>query len=359
MLVTRWVSHEEMCPCSCNTSFRVVSSPHRLVVKTFDEFSKMVNVVRTFDEFSKMEIAQKIGTSGTRLVLTPLQSASKMHERSFVPSSRIFVWGATTRAFKQIARDARVKDWFAVQLHAFDETYPKSRTHVLAKYSQIQVEMIDEIFEMGSPNDDVQSTNPIFVHVFSNDFYAHHTTIYDDLRNRRELYCSPNQPYATPPLFLDNLHFNQSCATPLHWLDNLPHWGEHFDEHFDLHIWFTISSKCSPPNGGDCPTNGEEWHTPDFNDFVKSINLVLRLTILTKSLKWRLSKKGEEWHTAVPNEDFEMSKNMWVRPFVSTSHTINYSIWAKSDENCLQKVLPTYFSTFQNRRLGSINLLTF
>jgi hypothetical protein len=47
---------------------------------------------------------------------------------------------------------------------------------------------------------------------------------------------------------------------------------------------------------------------------------------------------------------------MWIRPFVSTFHTLKYSIWAKSDENFLQKVLPTYFSTVHNLRLGSINL---
>ncbi len=60
-----------------------------------------------------------------------------------------------------------------------------------------------------------------------------------------------------------------------------------------------------------------------------------------------------------PNEDFGPSKNMWVRAFVSTFHTHKYSIWAKSDENFLQNVLPTYFSTFQNLRLGSIHFTNF
>ncbi len=55
-----------------------------------------------------------------------------------------------------------------------------------------------------------------------------------------------------------------------------------------------------------------------------------------------------------PNEDFGPSKNMWVRPFVSTFHTPKYSIWAKSDEKCLQNALPTYFETVRNLRLGSI-----
>ena len=41
--------------------------------------------------------------------------------------------------------------------------------------------------------------------------------------------------------------------------------------------------------------------------------------------------------------------------FVSTFHTPSYSLWAKSDEKCLQNVLDEYFSTFQNLRLGSIN----
>ena len=48
---------------------------------------------------------------------------------------------------------------------------------------------------------------------------------------------------------------------------------------------------------------------------------------------------------------------MWVRPFLRTFHTPKHSIWAKSDENFLQKVLPTYFSTFQNLRLVTITLL--
>ncbi len=49
-----------------------------------------------------------------------------------------------------------------------------------------------------------------------------------------------------------------------------------------------------------------------------------------------------------------MPKNRLVRPFVSTFHTPNYSIWAKRNENFSQNVLPAYFSTFQNLRLGTI-----
>jgi hypothetical protein len=79
------------------------------------------------------------------------------------------------------------------------------------------------------------------------------------------------------------------------------------------------------------------------------------LTLLTKCSK--CLKKGDEWHTAVPNEDFGMSKNMCSRSFVSTFHTLNYSIWAKSSSKCLQNFWGTYFSTFQNLRLGSIKLL--
>ncbi len=63
----------------------------------------------------------------------------------------------------------------------------------------------------------------------------------------------PKQPYATHPLFLDNLHF----------------------EHF-----------------------------------VKSVNFKSRLNYLTISSKWRLSKKGYEWHTAAPNEDFGGRTNL-------------------------------------------------
>ena len=47
-------------------------------------------------------------------------------------------------------------------------------------------------------------------------------------------------------------------------------------------------------------------------------------------------------------------RKMWVRPFVSTFHTQNDFILVKSDEQCLQKALPTHFSMFQNR-LGTIN----
>ncbi len=57
-----------------------------------------------------------------------------------------------------------------------------------------------------------------------------------------------------------------------------------------------------------------------------------------------------------PNEDFGTSKNMWVIAFVSTFHTPKCPIWAESDEKCLQNVLPTYFSTVRNLRLGSINI---
>ena len=56
-----------------------------------------------------------------------------------------------------------------------------------------------------------------------------------------------------------------------------------------------------------------------------------------------------------PNEDFGTWKKMWVRAFVSTFHTLKYSIWAESDEKCLQNVSSTYFSTFRNLRLGTIN----
>jgi len=38
-----------------------------------------------------------------------------------------------------------------------------------------------------------------------------------------------------------------------------------------------------------------------------------------------------------PHEDFGTSKPMWVRPFVSTFHTRNYSIWSKCDDNCFKR----------------------
>ena len=58
----------------------------------------------------------------------------------------------------------------------------------------------------------------------------------------------------------------------------------------------------------------------------------------------------------LPNEDFGTSKNIRERHFVSNFHTPDYSIWAKRDENCLQNVVPEYFPTIQNLRLGSIEL---
>jgi len=66
---------------------------------------------------------------------------------------------------------------------------------------------------------------------------------------------------------VDSLHsisFDQACATPPHLLENLPHWVEHLDKCFNLLRWFTFWSKCSH-QWGDCPTNGEEWHTPAFD----------------------------------------------------------------------------------------------
>ena len=70
---------------------------------------------------------------------------------------------------------------------------------------------------------------------------------------------------------------------------------------------------------------------------------------------FRRSNKHSGTNFMLPKRRFWTVENVWVRAFVSTFHTHKYSIWAKSDENCLQKVLPTYFSTFQNLRLGSIN----
>ena len=61
-------------------------------------------------------------------------------------------------------------------------------------------------------------------------------------------------------------------------------------------------------------------------------------------------------HLCSPNEDFGTLKNRWVRHFVGTFHTSDYSIWAKRDEKCLQNVLPTYFSTLRNLLLGAIKL---
>ena len=64
---------------------------------------------------------------------------------------------------------------------------------------------------------------------------------------------------------------------------------------------------------------------------------------------------SDDWDAALFCKDFMLPKP-WVRHFVSTFHTLKYSIWAKSDENSLRNALPTYFSTFQNLRLGTIRL---
>ncbi len=60
----------------------------------------------------------------------------------------------------------------------------------------------------------------------------------------------------------------------------------------------------------------------------------------------------------LPKRRFWTVENVWVRTFVSTFHTPKCSIRDKSDEKFLQSVLPTYFSTVQNLRLGSIKLVT-
>ena len=52
------------------------------------------------------------------------------------------------------------------------------------------------------------------------------------------------------------------------------------------------------------------------------------------------------WRLCSPNEDFGTVKNVSAGHFVSTFHTLDYSIWANSDEKCLQNVLLEYFSTF-------------
>jgi hypothetical protein len=38
-----------------------------------------------------------------------------------------------------------------------------------------------------------------------------------------------------------------------------------------------------------------------------------------------------------------MSKNLWVMAFVRPFHTLNYSIWAKSDENDYKSSYPRFF----------------
>jgi len=75
------------------------------------------------------------------------------------------------------------------------------------------------------------------------------------------------------PQFRVHLRLFQSCATPPHLLDNLPHWGEHFDKHFDLHLWCKLLSKCSP-QWGDCPTNGKELHTTELFTFASMVRVL-------------------------------------------------------------------------------------
>jgi hypothetical protein len=52
------------------------------------------------------------------------------------------------------------------------------------------------------------------------------------------------------------------------------------------------------------------------------------------------------------NEDLAPSKRVWVRPLVRTFHTLEHSIWAKSDEKFVQKLLPKYVSTVQKSSFG-------
>ena len=51
-----------------------------------------------------------------------------------------------------------------------------------------------------------------------------------------------------------------------------------------------------------------------------------------------------------------MSKNTLVRAFVSIFHHFSPKKSSWEYEKCLQKLFPTYFSTFQNLRLGAIKL---
>jgi hypothetical protein len=108
--------------------------------------------------------------------------------------------------------------------------------------------------------------------------------------------------------------------------------------------------------------NRKTFRTVVLSTFFKGVSIRFGPRFLEKCSTRRsemffgfLKSFGEHRIVCSPNEDFRTSKNMWVRPVVSTFHTPNYSIWAKSDEKCLQQVLPTYFATFKNLRLGSIN----
>ena len=120
----------------------------------------------------------------------------------------------------------------------------------------------------------------------------------------------------------------RAYATHPPFLDNLPHWGEHFDKYFNLNSWFTLLSNCSPhwgrlskkrgrvaygcahayrrmrcfvkglQNGCKNPAHQPYATHPLFLDnlhleeFVKRVNHKSRVNYLTNSSKWRLSKKG-------------------------------------------------------------------
>ncbi len=73
-----------------------------------------------------------------------------------------------------------------------------------------------------------------------------------------------------------------------------------------LTLW-KVLRKCDPKRSFGHPKSSfgaAVCHSSPFLDnlhfehFVKSVNITPRLNYLTKSSKWRLSKKGDEWHTA-------------------------------------------------------------
>ncbi len=111
--------------------------------------------------------------------------------------------------------------------------------------------------------------------------------------------CSPNEDFGNPKNILDQTH-----ATHPLFLDNL-----HFEH------------------------------------FVAGVNLATRWNYLTKSSKWRLSKK-RGWVAYV----------YFGPPVWALFQGCEYSFWATLTWKCAQKDGPKCFSGFQNLRLGSIKV---
>ena len=68
---------------------------------------------------------------------------------------------------------------------------------------------------------------------------------------------------------------DQACATPPHVLDNLPI-GANPSTNVSTGIYGLRFVERFAPVGGDCPTHGEEWHTPGADGSTSGVRWVGR-----------------------------------------------------------------------------------